>query len=231
MIPRMARPAMRRDTRPACIVFDFDGVLVDSNAVKRNAYYEALADIPGSSDAIDEILDGPRLEPADRYHTIARIVSRLGDRAGHADDRPRLTAERVDRYSSICALGLRRCAELPGASELLARLSESHPLYVNSATPEPILRATVAERGWTPYFRDILGSPTTKAANLQRIAAAEGIDIRTMLFVGDSEVDRLAAEQTGCPFVGIVIEEGRFEQPVERVIAGLSRLPSLLAAL
>lgn len=219
---------MPRDARTACIVFDFDGVLVDSNAVKRNAYYEALADIPGSAAAITEILDGPPFEPADRYHTIARIVSLLGDRACHDEDRPRLTAERVERYSSICARGLRQAAELPGASRLLAGLNKTHPLYVNSATPEPILRATVAERGWTAYFQDILGSPATKVANLQRIALAEGIELRQILFVGDSDIDRRAAEQTGCAFVGVVIEEGRFNQPVERVVTDLSRLPSLL---
>jgi len=222
---------MRRDARAACIVFDFDGVLVDSNAVKRNAYYEALADIPGSADAVTEILDHPTLEPADRYHTMARIVALLGDRALHAGDQPRLTAERVERYSGICARGLRQSAELPGASQLLDRLSESHPLYVNSATPEPILRATVAERGWTTYFQDILGSPATKVANLQRIARAEGIELRQILFVGDSDIDRRAAEQTGCAFVGVVIEEGRFKQPVERVVADLSSLPSLVASI
>lgn len=221
---------MRRDSRTACVVFDFDGVLVDSNAVKRNAYFEALADIPGSADAITAILDDLTLEPADRYHTMERIVSLLGDRILHAGDRPRLTAERVERYSSICARGLRLAAELPGASRLLAGLCETHPLYVNSATPEPILLATVAERGWTTYFQDILGSPATKVANLQRIALAEGIELRQILFVGDSDIDRRAAEQTGCAFVGVVIEEGRFNQPVERVIADLSSLPSLLAS-
>lgn len=221
---------MRRDSRTACIVFDFDGVLVDSNAVKRNAYYEALADIPGSADAITAILDDPTLEPADRYHTMERIVSRLGDQTLYAGDRPRLAAERVERYSSICARGLRLAAELPGASRLLAGLSETHPLYVNSATPEPILRATVAERGWTTYFLDVLGSPATKVANLQRIALVEGIELRQILFVGDSDIDRRAAEQTGCAFVGVAIEEGRFNQPVERVVADLSGLPSLLAS-
>lgn len=221
---------VQRSKSFACIVFDFDGVLVDSNAVKRNAYYEALADIPGSADAINEILDGPPLEPSDRYHTIKRIVSLLGELGLHTEDRPRLTAERAERYSSICARGLRLCAELPGASRLLARLSETHPLYVNSATPEPILRATVAERGWATHFRDILGSPATKVANLQRIALAEGIELRQILFVGDSEVDRLAAGQTGCPFVGVVIEAGRFEVSPARVVTDLADLPSLVAS-
>jgi phosphoglycolate phosphatase-like HAD superfamily hydrolase len=214
----------------ACIVFDFDGVLVDSNAVKHNAYYEALADIPGSADAIDEILNGPAFEPADRYHTMERIVSLLGDRTLYTGDRPRLTAERVDRYSSICASGLRLCAELPGASRLLARLSETHPLYVNSATPEQILRATVVERGWATYFRDILGSPATKVANLQRIALVEGIELSQILFVGDSDIDRRAAEQSGCAFVGVVIEAGRFAVPPARVITDLTDLPSLVSS-
>ncbi len=220
---------VHRSHTPACIVFDFDGVLVDSNAIKRNAYYEALADLPGSAEAIGEILDGPTLEPADRYHTMDRILARLGDRNPHAGDRARLTAERVDRYSSICASGLRRCAELPGASRLLARLSESHPLYVNSATPQPILRETVVERGWAAHFRDVLGSPASKVANLQHIAFVEGIELSRILFVGDSDIDRRAAGECGCVFVGVVIEAGRFEVPPARIVTNLTDLPSLVA--
>ena len=219
----------RRAETVACIVFDFDGVLVDSNAVKRKAYYEALADIPGSSDVIAALLGGPTVEPADRYHTMGRIVSLLRARALlPGEDSSRLIAERTDRYTRICARDLPRCDEVPGASQVLARLSQTHHLYVNSATPEPILRIAVGKRGWATYFREVLGSPTTKAANLQRIALAESIEPRRILFVGDSEVDRRAAEQCHCAFVGLVIEEGRFDVPVQRVVTDLSNLSSLL---
>lgn len=220
---------MRGDARTACIVFDFDGVLVDSNAVKRRAYFDALADIHGAADAITEVLSAPPLEQIDRYRTMARIVSLLSDRDLLDDRDPtRLAAERAERYTIICDRDLRLCGEIPGASGLLATLSRSHPLYVNSATPESILRTTIAGRGWTSFFRDTLGAPVTKADNLRRIALAEGIQTRQILFVGDSEVDRRAAGQVGCPFVGVVIEDGRFEEPVERVVAKLSDLLLLL---
>ena len=204
-------------------------MLVDSNAVKRKAYYDALADIPGSAAVIAEVLGGPTVEPADRYHTMGSIVSLLRARAIlPGEDSPRIIAERTDRYTRMCARDLPRCDELPGASQVLARLSQTHPLYVNSATPEPILRTAVAKRGWAAYFREVFGSPATKAANLQRIVLAEGIEPRRVLFVGDSEVDRRAAEQCRCAFVGLVIEEGRFDVPVQRVVTDLSNLSSLL---
>jgi len=219
----------RRAETVACIVFDFDGVLVDSNAVKRKAYYEALADIPGSSEVIAELLGGPTVEPVDRYHTMGRIVSLLRARALlPGEDWPKIIAERTDRYTRICARDLPRCDEVPGASQVLAILSQTHPLYVNSATPEPILRTAVAKRGWAAYFREVLGSPATKTANLRRAALAEGIEPRRILFVGDSEVDRRAAEQCRCAFVGLVIEKGRFDVPVQQVVTDLSQLSSLL---
>lgn len=211
--------------RTACIVFDFDGVLVDSNAVKRRAYYDALADIRGAADAITEVLSAPAAEQSDRYSTLARVVSLLRDRdLLNAQDPARLAAERAERYTAICDRELALCDEIPGASRMLATLSQSLPLYVNSATPESILRTTVAGRGWTSFFRDTLGAPVTKADNLRRIALAEGIQAHQMLFVGDSEIDRVAAGQAGCPFVGVVIEEGRFEAPVQQVVTNLSDL-------
>jgi phosphoglycolate phosphatase-like HAD superfamily hydrolase len=215
--------------RIACVVFDFDGVLVDSNAIKRNAYFDALAGIPGAAAVIAEVLDGPPTEPADRYHTIARIVERLRERAQlPVDDLPRLTEAAAARYTDYCERAIRECDEIPGASRILARLSQTYPLYLNSATPEPILRAAVAARGWAAFFRDILGSPATKVSNLQRVARAEGIEPRQLLFVGDSEVDHRAAAQYGCAFVAVVIDPGRFDTRVERVIEDLAELPSML---
>ena len=58
-------------------------------------------------------------------------------------------------------------------------------------------------RGWEPFFRGVYGSPATKADNLGRILAAEGVPPGQALFVGDGRRDLAAARQLGARFVGV----------------------------
>ena len=61
-----------------CVVFDFDGVLVDSNAVKRQAYFDIFSSLgPRVVPAVTEVLDGD--VDGDRFQQIRRILTRLGD--------------------------------------------------------------------------------------------------------------------------------------------------------
>ena len=51
-----------------CIVFDFDGTLVESNPIKREAYYEIFARTTGSADVLERVI---RANPeADRYGIV-----------------------------------------------------------------------------------------------------------------------------------------------------------------
>ena len=52
-----------------CVVFDFDGTLVESNPIKRGVYFEILAETPGSGPVVETVL---RENPgADRRGVLA----------------------------------------------------------------------------------------------------------------------------------------------------------------
>lgn len=173
------------------MVFDFDGVLVDTNEVKQRAYFDVLRPMGVGPSTIEDALRSRA--GADRHDVIAEAVRRAGIDA----DVPML----VRRYGDICDEFAVQGPEIPGAATLLALLAPRFPLYLNSATPERALRIIVERRGWRGYFRDVLGRPGTKTVNLRTILARERIRPPALVFVGDGPLDAAAAIECGCRFV------------------------------
>ena len=179
-----------------CVVFDFDGTLVESNAIKRGVYFEVLAATPGSGAVIEGTLAAhPR---DDRSGVLSRVHDELRRRGVAVPPVDAL----VSAYSRICEERVVACPALPGAVEALEALRGTLPLYVASATPEDALVRVVAGRGWMGFFRGVLGGPRDKATNLARIARREELEAEGVVYVGDGAVDRDAARKFGCRFLG-----------------------------
>lgn len=216
------------------IVFDFDGVLVDSNSIKRDAYFHAFNDWPGARAVVAEVVDVSAANAGNRYDVIDEILASL-TRAGVASSarkRARLTLSLLaERYSAYCGSRVRDCPEIKGAEELLVRLSTTLPLYVNSATPEVLLRDLVEHRNWTRFFRLTCGSPNDKVVNLRRIADEAGHRPAELVFVGDSEPDQLASSRFGCSFIALIREPGRFRSTPDVAIERLDDIERWLEVL
>ena len=59
----------------SCIVFDFDGTLVDSNEIKIRTYYEVARPHDPDGSVVGKVLaNGPHV---DRFHVIRRILGEL----------------------------------------------------------------------------------------------------------------------------------------------------------
>jgi phosphoglycolate phosphatase-like HAD superfamily hydrolase len=213
----------------ACVVFDFDGVLVDSNAVKRRAYADIFASAAGSAPVVEAVLRSD-IE-SDRFSVIRAILQGLSPEGGSTPaEMDLLVAEYGDRYNTICEEHAATCAEIRGASLALARLAKRHELYVISATPEVPLRRIVKRRGWTGYFRDVLGRPRTKGENLAWVLQREGIEGHRIVFVGDGRRDLEAAREAGCRFVGVRNEFNDFDLTGLTIVNDLTGLAELVEA-
>lgn len=190
------------------IVFDFDGVIADSKAVKRDAWRKVFSDrSPEDSELLGREVDARK---GDRYDILRRTLTQLGI---HGEELDRQVNRYADRYNELVQSGIKERGLFPGVPEMLGRLSEQYPLYVNTATPDDAIRATLVMFGLGGYFCGVFGSVSgSKSDNLRRIARQLNLRPSQVLMVGDEERDRDAALEVGAQFLGIADSINRWSQ-------------------
>ena len=214
----------------ACVAFDFDGTLVDSNQVKVQSFYEIVKNYDPGGKTVTAVLR--RCSSEDRYG-ITRELAREFTAKGLPQPQPDveiLAAQWAEAYTSACETAIVNCPEIPGASGILAWLtSEGIPLYLNSRTPTETLNRLVTLRHLTHYFSGIYGAPASKLENLRYIQKLTQAQPDEILFVGDSEDDREAAAALGCHFAGVILgEKSRFGQIPPLQVKNLGELRAIL---
>jgi phosphoglycolate phosphatase len=178
----------------SAVVFDFDGTLVESNALKRQGFFDLVA----------EHADGTA-----RMHQILANV--VGDRCSVLSAYAELCAQAgvvcadlgtlVQRYSAQVDAGVTAAPEIAGATEIIRRLRTAGcHIYLSSATPLPNLKAILQRRRWETWFNGVFGHPAKKSETLLRIQAQLGLTPQQMAVVGDGIDDRDSARKLGCAF-------------------------------
>ncbi|KKU70567.1 MAG: Haloacid dehalogenase domain protein hydrolase [Parcubacteria group bacterium GW2011_GWA2_47_21] len=220
---------------PKAIVFDFDGVLtVGGEGLKQQAWdILALpwheASVARLSAKRQKISGGKR----SRYDILEETFMAFG-----GSEVDILTAAYADCYNSIVQQLLEKSGMPEGTVEVLEELSKLCPLFVNSATPEKAVEESVVKFGVRKYFTGVYGQPTGKVDNLKRVLAVANqlpgpLDVlpRSIVFVGDGNNDRKAAEEFGCRFIGIANDWNKWgigEAPDFPVVADIRSVPDIV---
>ena len=179
------------------LVFDCDGVILDSNRIKSAAFGTVTAAF--GAEARARFLD---------YHHRHGGISRNEKFAHFLDaivavapaDRERLLGELLRDYAAICARELLACPLIPGVAALLASIPPRVAAHVVTGGAQSEVRAVFAARGLDTHFTSILGSPTSKRDNM-RLLAESGAFRGRALYFGDAELDMHLAEEFGLEFI------------------------------
>ncbi len=177
-------------------LFDCDGVLLNSNVVKTEAFYKAA--LPWGERAATELVE---------YHVSRGGVSRyekfryfLAEIVGQTKDEQAPLEQLLDDFARHVREGLMQCEEAPGLRELLACLPAGCPRYVVSGGDQQELRRVFRERGLADGFDAIYGSPVDKRAHVKRLLEREAVQ-RPSVFFGDAWYDYEVASEAGLDFV------------------------------
>lgn len=183
-------------------VLDFDGVVVPgSETVKQQAWDSAFGK---RGEQFCSLLAQARSHYAgrgDRFDILTSVHEALGK---STEEARRCAQEDAVVFAQTIAERILKLGVSEQTKAALQSLSELGPLYLNSTTPTKELIERVRVLGIGEYFTDILGSDHTKVENLHIIAQREGVSPQQIIFLGDAESDRKAAEEFGCLFVGFV---------------------------
>jgi phosphoglycolate phosphatase-like HAD superfamily hydrolase len=184
---------------PKAIIFDFDGVILDSADIKLRAYTTVYKDEdPAKLRKLVEHaqLHGGVTRRIKFEHYERELFGRSGD------------AETVDalcrRYSEIVFDAVLRCPFIEGAQQLLEHAAGKVAMHVVSGTPHDELRHIIEARGLSHFFHTICGAPAEKRIAFDTIVKDEGCDRSRVLAVGDSMTEYEAARDAGIGFLGVV---------------------------
>lgn len=177
------------------VVFDFDGTLVDSNAVKDACFLEIAGAYPEGRERMAEILKIPGLD----RHAVFDLFCRTVDTDGSRSD------VLVGRFTALADRRVSQAPEIAGASALLNQLKGAGiPTFLSSATPLSSLARIVETRGWTAFFAGLHGRPADKLDTLRAVSRSLQVDDPArMAVVGDGLDDLQSARAFGCIFFGV----------------------------
>lgn len=181
-----------------CLVFDCDGVILDSVPVKTRAFARLVE--PYGQEAVERMVD---------YHTTHGGVSRFLKFDWFFEEvlgKQITPEERLawgKKFEELALDEVRKCPLMPGARETLQRWHGALPMYVCSGAPAIEVYALLEERGLISFFEDIACSPPEKAVLLGRVTHLAKVPPSQTLMIGDAATDREAAAANGTLFYGI----------------------------
>ncbi len=184
------------------VIFDFDGVLVESVDVKTKAFAKLFEGY--GTDVVRKVVDfhlangGMTRYDKFRYYYSEVLREPLSEAK---------MQELSDHFSQLVVEQVIAAPYVAGAREFLDRHSGTLDLFVVSATPEEEIRYIVARRGMQGYFKGVYGAPRTKLGLTRGVLEENGYRPEGVLFVGDATSDFEAARDTGCAFVGRVARD------------------------
>ncbi len=206
------------------VLFDFDGVLIESVDIKTTVFRELFADHPEHAQAIAALHEAHGgISRYVKFDMIYRDILRRPLAPNERADLGRRFAEKVVEQTVACPM-------VAGARAALDALLGRLPLAVVSGTPDAELKHIVERRNLARYFVEVSGSPRSKAEIIGDMAERKGWRRDRMVLVGDAMTDCDAAEACGLSFIGRVAGGRRSPFPPGTcVIADLTEFPEALS--
>lgn len=185
-------------------IFDCDGVVLNSNKVKTEAFYQAA--LPYGEAAAQQLVNyHVERGGISRYKKFEWFVEQLCK-----EQKGPTLAQLLETYAIEVRNGLLSCEIAQGLAELRSRTQDANWLIVSGGDQQE-LRDVFTARGIAHLFDGgIFGSPDTKDTILAREKASGNIR-ETAVFLGDSRYDHVAASNAQLDFI-FLHQWSEFEQ-------------------
>lgn len=211
------------------IIFDFDGVILESAQIKTKAFAEVVRDYP--KDKADAFLAYHMTHMGISRHVKFRYFIEKILREVYSEAKEN---ELANSFENIVYDQVMNCPFVPGAKEFLERNFFKYDFFIASGTPDDEMNRIVNDRGINMFFKEIYGSPLKKTEIINTILKKYGYRKDEILFVGDAETDLNASIEAKIGFIGrkTTENEGVFKEVeflvddlrgIEEIIEGRNR--------
>lgn len=179
------------------LIFDFDGVILESSHIKTLAFQEIFA---GESREIQEEMNRYHLENMGfsrrkkfEYFYSHVLMEPVDDKA---------VDKLCEKFEKLVYQKVLAAPFVPGMPEFLTAKKSIYQLYIATGTPTSEIQKIVEARGLERYFSGVFGTPAVKEEIIEKLRETKGYKKNELVFFGDAESDRRSAEQAGIPFIG-----------------------------
>ena len=178
------------------VIFDFDGVLVESVDIKTNAFARLFEKEGGG--VVKKVVD---------YHLNNAGVSRF-EKFRHIYKNVLHRSLTDEKFEELCRLFSKLVMDevvaapyVKGAKEFLDNYSSRYSCFISSATPQKEIEEITISREMESYFKGIYGSPKDKGAIVKDVLLTNNISPKEAVYVGDALSDYTAASLNSVPFI------------------------------
>lgn len=178
------------------VIFDFDGVIVESNDLKTRAF--ALLFNGEDGETINRIVEYHLQNGGiSRYEKFGYIYRNILRRPFTEE----ISKQLGRRFGDLVAEQVIRAPYVRGAKEFISGNHKRYKFFIASGTPQSELQYIVNERGDAKYFASVYGTPQKKDDIVREILGANAFSRAEVVFVGDAISDYEAAMENGIGFI------------------------------
>lgn len=178
------------------ILFDFDGVILDSVDTKTSAFEDIY--MPHGKDVAARVVEHhkanggmSRFEKFRLYHKKFLGLELSDEEVGNLSE----------KFSQAVVERVLQAPYLPGVREFLEKYYKDFQFWVITATPQTEIEYICNRLGLSHFFRGILGSPAKKPELISGLIGKRMFSPSEAVFIGDSPNDWEAARKTGLEFI------------------------------
>jgi len=204
------------------VIFDFDGVIIESADIKIEAF-EELFSKHGKSVGRKAKCYFAKHPGMYRSERIKQCYSIILNKEITSND----LEQELDNYKDLVLTKILSAPWVKGIKFFLEN-NRKYELYIVSAAPQDEVQFIAEKRDITRYFKGIYGGPLRKNDAIDKIRSLEDCSRKEMMFIGDAISDYHAATKSGAAFIGRInrMQKNPFPEDVETIgdIAGLERI-------
>jgi HAD superfamily hydrolase (TIGR01549 family) len=181
------------------MVFDFDGVIIDSTEVKIDEYRNLFSQFTKNKTTLNEIINIYRNSAGiPRETTLKKVFKDVLDKTISNHEVENLSLD----FSKKIFRRLEAIEPVKGFLEYLT-IHKKINKHIISGAPNSDVSYLIKKLNLSKYFKSIKGGPLNKKNEIINISKLAKIKAKDIVYFGDQKNDYIAAKSAGVGFIGI----------------------------
>lgn len=188
------------------IIFDFDGVIIDTSSIKTEAFYKLFSRFGKKIGTI-----------AKNYHLENEGISRF-EKFTYIKKKYLIKKNKTvsnnylnEKYSNIVLNKIVKKKISYGFLSFIKNNFNNYNFFISSSSPEDELKYIIKKKKITKFFKYIYGYPPVKKNQIKKIIKLNNLDIKNVWYVGDTNEDFKVSKSLKISFMGYVKYGNKFK--------------------